>query len=1050
MQITMSVDDIITTPKPVKKRHIGRWVSFILLALTVITVILWTNRYALLEDWAKEALLEQGIDGELSIDRLTKTGADIKSVKLSADGKTFFSADKIAVEYAWREALKGDMQRLVFVRPRAQITIDEKGKIIDGWLPPTSDESSSGSTIPQRGIKIEQGTFNIVSPYGHLSIDANADILAKDNITADLDIAPGRFSYQDYKLEGGGKLDIIRQGQTNDVTAEIKLSSIFHPVITASNVTIKGRVKPDIDTQRLALVGDVDIGFGSIDSAHAKAETGAISWQGGVSHDKDKTHPLAALGTWRANVEGVTMTDPVRRRDIVRKLTLSDALLATPIAENFSGELTAIIADILLGNNAEGSGHIDLNQEGLTVSLQDTAYFKSSKTTMTVSPRPERPIYNYRRNGDGLDLHFNAALTRPAGLAVQDAYIHAIAENGWRLTGIESFTGHISTAKTWRKTTPDGLPVRLAPFKAKAAYDSQADIRYLQLEGNVDYDGPLPAGYATGLLTKGRMDMVIDAPALAVSYAPNNGDPITLRRFDTDTEWRGEDISAILVPATPLYTRNGNKARLTAKLKDTALIAIDNADARHLGMTFKDLDVDGTLTDERQNWEITAETAKICSEDMPGPGTDIRMPQAHLSVLNEAGEIRFNMDSRAATAKTQLVYANDLAIQASGSPAHYTLHYHPGTDDSHVKFIGDAIPKLPMTGFVTYKNETFEGTAKTQFPLTDNTPIDIAYRFKNGAGTADVVIPELSFEPNGLQPQYLVSALKGKIADVDGLVSANIKLGFAAGQPLRSSGTVKITDMNFGTLPGPLTGVNTELQFSNMFPLQSEGRQTLTVDNFDPGFPLQNGAIEFALIPDGVKVYSARWPLGAGFFSLDPFDWLYTAPQNRVVMRIEKVSLGEFLKDFGNGSLKATGDIEGTLPIVLAGIDVKVEKGELYVKDGGVIQYQSQQINSVSDFPDTDVKAVAAIRDHRYRDAVFEALKDFRYKELTAKIDGPLDGAIDVGMVFEGKNKDVLAGQPFLFDINLQGELLNILRSFDTNAQIKSELSRRNLLQEEF
>ena len=255
--------------------------------------------------------------------------------------------------------------------------------------------------------------------------------------------------------------------------------------------------------------------------------------------------------------------------------------------------------------------------------------------------------------------------------------------------------------------------------------------------------------------------------------------------------------------------------------------------------------------------------------------------------------------------------------------------------------------------------------------------------------------------------------------------------------------------MNFGTLPGPLTGVNTELQFSNMFPLQNQGRQTLTVDKFDPGFPLENGVIEFEMIPDGVKVYSARWPLGDGFFSLDPFEWLYSNETNRVVMRIENVSIGEFLKDVGDGALTATGDIEGTLPIVMSGVDVRVENGELWVKNGGVIQYKSNQLDSISELDGTNERAVAAMRAGNYRDAAFEALKNFEYQELRVKIDGALDGPIDVFLKADGKNKDVLGGQPFLFNINLQGELLNILRSFNTNAQIKSELARRGLTKEE-
>ena len=207
--------------------------------------------------------------------------------------------------------------------------------------------------------------------------------------------------------------------------------------------------------------------------------------------------------------------------------------------------------------------------------------------------------------------------------------------------------------------------------------------------------------------------------------------------------------------------------------------------------------------------------------------------------------MQFYMAAPEADVKTQLVTATGIRVEVAGEPSKYELHYSPGqADEGRVKFEGDALPRLPMTGVVNFADGAFIGTATTTLPLADDAPIEIAYRFKDGAGTADVNIPELRFLPKGLQPQYLVSALKGKIADVEGLVEANIKLAFAAGQPLQSSGTAKIIDMNFGTLPGPLTGVNTEMSFSNMFPLQSQGRQTLKVDKFDAGFPLENGVIE--------------------------------------------------------------------------------------------------------------------------------------------------------------------------------------------------------------
>ena len=623
------------------------------------------------------------------------------------------------------------------------------------------------------------------------------------------------------------------------------------------------------------------------------------------------------------------------------------------------------------------------------------------------------------------------------------------SENGWRPNGVKRFSADISTAREWKSLGIDQIPARLSPFAVEAIYKG-GPAQQLKLKGAINYDGAVPGAVVTGLKTGGEVTMDIAGGETVMRFIPKDNAPLTISRIDTDTEWRAEDISGRILTTGPLYRRKGNKSEVSTTLADLSLITIDRPNTRNLGLSFKSMKVSSHIIEKTQNWIFDAQGAKICSEDTPGPGTDIRMPNMALEIWRAPDtELRFAMSAPTANASTQLVTATDLAIMAEGTPNNFKMDYSPGAqNEGRVKFIGEALPRLPMNGVVHYTDGAFMGDARTNLPFGEETPINISYRFANGAGTAEVDIPELRFSPDGLQPQSLVKALKGKIAEVDGTVSAQIKLAFAAGQPLQSSGTAQLKSMNFGTLPGPFTNVNTELSFSSFFPLQSQGRQTLTVTQFDPGFPLENGTLEFELIPDGVKVYSARWPLGAGAIALEPFDWLYSAAENKVVMRVEKVSLGEFLNDLGEGSLQATGDIEGRLPIIMSGVNVKVDGGHLTVKDGGTISYKSNQIDSISEYPQNDRDATKALREHRYKDAVFQALQDFRYRSLTVKMDGPLDGAIEVGMEFEGSNKDVLNNQPFLFNINIEGELLNIMRSFNTKDQIKSELARRQLERE--
>ena len=1053
--MSVTVTDVKMT-SPRKKRSLWRWLLWALFGLAVLTLIiaayLWANRYSLLERAAEDLLLEQGIHAELSIQSVSKTQAILKTVRFSDGTSEFFSVDKVIADYAWREALKGRVEKLQFLKPKARITLDENGKIIDGWLPPASEDGAGNTVLPPKGIIISDGVFTISSPYGNAEAKLDASVFAPDKFTAKIDIAPTKFSYGDWRMDGGGKLNIKLDQADPHIDVDVKLAELHHPFLDAADLRISGAFIPQLKEDVKRLNGEMKFGFSSLVTAQAISGAGDITWDGDIEQDKARAHPLALNGAWSADVEGVSLPDPARRQALANTLSLSETLLNAPIAQNFSADLTRNITRLLERSAISAEGRIALDETGLEASLLKPLKMTSAQTALDLRQTDWAPVYRFDRAAQKLRLAFHAGLTQPAGLSFEEAEMVTRSKNGWTLDGVEKFSANISTAKIWRSRGADGRAARLAPFAAQTLYSGENGPRKMVLSGGVTYDGSVPGGVAFGLKAAGRMTMDLRGNSMAVTFKSANDAPLTMTRFDTPTQWRGEDISAVLLSETPLYRRNGNESFIEAELGTVSLSAIDITDTRNLAMTFDRMDVSGALKGERQSWDILGRTLRITSDDMPGPGTVITAPESRIQVERADADapMQFYMAAPVANAKTQLVTATKIKVEAAGTPETYVLNYSPGTaNEGRVKFVGDAIPRLPMTGVVNYGDGAFTGTARTTLPLTKDTPIDISYQFKDGAGTANVDIPELRFTPKGLQPQYLVSALKGKLAEVDGLVEANIKLGFAAGQPLQSSGTAKIIDMNFGTLPGPLTNVNTELTFSNMFPLQSQGRQKLTVAKFDPGFPLENGVIEFELIPDGVKVYSARWPLGDGFFSLDPFDWLYSNAVNRVVMRIENVSIGEFLKDVGDGALTATGNMEGTLPIVLSGIDVKVENGELFVKEGGRIQYKSKQLNAISEFDGTDERAVKAMRQGNYRDAAFEALKDFRYEELRVKIDGPLDGAMGVFLKFDGKNKDVLGGQPFRFDIALEGELLNILRSFNTNAQIKSELLRRGLTKEE-
>lgn len=990
-----------------------------------------------MEDVAIDALAEEGIDGKLDIHAVSETQAVINNISLSENGTEFFSSEQLTIDYAWRDMIKGRSKRIVLTRPKGRITLNSQGKIIDSWLPEDLYSGGKGESetqiLPPNGIEIKQGGLHLLSPFGTLDVKIDGTYIAADNFNARINIAPTKLDYADWNIDGGGDINVTLKGQNPHIKTKLNFKSVNHPVVDAENIDLNADMIPVIENGKIAVTGESSISFSSLKTAHFSLGDGQLNWDGDVNYNKNSEQNLSFKGDWSSDIKNLSIPDPIRRAELAQTLSLSEPLSNTPIAQNFGPALTTHISQLLTQSSLTGSGKTELNGNGVTLSLNKPLTLTSINTSLTLKQRDWGPLYKFDRKTSEIQLAFHADLTNPAGFSLREANMTAHSNNGWRLNGVKQFSADISTEQEWKTIGLEQTAARLSPFTAHALYRS-GETRELKINGAINYDGAVPGAVVSGLKAGGDLTMQITDDESVMHFMPKNSTPLSIARIETDTEWRAEDVTGQLITHGPLYRRKGNQTEISATLADLQLIMIDRSNERNLGISFNSTKFSGKLVEKNQHWDIDARGAKICSEDTPGPGTVIRMPDMTLALSRAPDkDIRFTMSAPTAHAKTQLVSANDLRIEAEGTPNDFNLNYSPGPQNKgRVKFTGDALPSLPMTGVVNYTDGAFMGDARTHLPFGEETPINVSYRFSSGTGTASVDIPELRFSPDGLQPQSLVKALKGKIAEVDGTVSAQINLAFAAGQPLQSSGTAQLKSMNFGTLPGPLTDVNTELSFSSFFPLQSQGRQTLTVAQFDPGFPLENGTLEFELIPDGVKVYSAHWPLGTGAIELEPFDWLYSAAENRVVMRMDKVSLGNFLDKIGEGSLQATGDIEGRLPIIMSGVEVKVDQGHLSVKDGGTIRYQTGQTN-------------AAGASNEYAKMAFDALKDFRYRSLIAKLDGPLDGAIEVGMEFEGSNKDVLNNQPFLFNINIEGELLNIVRSFNTNAQIKSELARRQL-----
>jgi len=242
-----------------------------------------------------------------------------------------------------------------------------------------------------------------------------------------------------------------------------------------------------------------------------------------------------------------------------------------------------------------------------------------------------------------------------------------------------------------------------------------------------------------------------------------------------------------------------------------------------------------------------------------------------------------------------------------------------------------------------------EGKAVTALPEAPQFPINADYYFENGHGGATLDVLQFIFAPAGVQPQDLAPALRGKIASVEGLANAKVSLGYTPGTPLTSKGTVTLTNMDIGTLVGPFTGVSADLNFDSLYPLRSSGPQTINMTGFNPGLPLGEGRVTFEVVKGGFNLIEAVWPLGSGEIAAMPTFWSTAGDPNRVTIKVRDISLGALVAGIGNEDLSATGQINGTLPVLVDGVKLVVENGRVEISEGGIITVKSRGLDAAGE-----------------------------------------------------------------------------------------------------
>jgi hypothetical protein len=282
------------------------------------------------------------------------------------------------------------------------------------------------------------------------------------------------------------------------------------------------------------------------------------------------------------------------------------------------------------------------------------------------------------------------------------------------------------------------------------------------------------------------------------------------------------------------------------------------------------------------------------------------------------------------------------------------------------------------THFVMADNRiTATGSLRHPASNTLVTNVTVDHDLKTGDGHATLDVPGLAFGPN-FQPDDITPLTEGVVALVNGTVMGHGDIDWAAGGKVTSTGDFATRNMDLAAPFGPVTGLTTSVHFTDLLGFASAPHQVATVGSVNPGIIVNNGAIQYQLLPNQlVKIERGEWPFMGGRLILQETILNFGKPTpKRLTFELQGFDAKQFVDSLGFSGIEITGTFDGVLPMIFDENGGRIVGGRLDARPpGGEIQY-------------TGTKPAAGM----VAGLAFDLLRDLKYKSMVVRLDGDLAG----------------------------------------------------------
>lgn len=300
----------------------------------------------------------------------------------------------------------------------------------------------------------------------------------------------------------------------------------------------------------------------------------------------------------------------------------------------------------------------------------------------------------------------------------------------------------------------------------------------------------------------------------------------------------------------------------------------------------------------------------------------------------------------------------------------------------------------------------------------------------SGVGMLKIEIAPLTFSPAGLQPGMLLPSL-AQLENMSGIVSANVRFEWSK-EGIHSRGTLDFDDVSFAYQTTQITGLNATLDLTDVLSPSSPPQQTLTIRRIDPGISMES-LVAFYQIegsPPRINLEKAHLFMIGGIVSLEPTVIDSLSDRNDVVILVDNIDLEVLFDLIEVEGLTGNGRLDGRIPLTLEGNQITIQNGNLIAEIPGMLRFQSEKASQLLASAGKEM------------DMLLQAMQDFHYTELTLKLNKSAAHDLVATLSLLGNNPNVMDGQMFRLNINLESNLDKILEAMNQGYRLSDEVLR--------